>query len=234
MSMQQDKSGREPAAAPSKLTGEARNVDQAHLLLLVIALIILMTVGGFVVLLPTFRPANNMLKQPYYRPYEPSEMFADTMSERPLVSGVVPRPAQNSPGIPYVAVRQSGPAGYPVLAQSANIPVPITEELLQRGQERFNIYCAVCHGELGTGDGMIVRRGFYSPPSFHIPRLRQAPDAHFFNVITNGYGTMFSYAERVAPADRWAIVAYIRALQAGVAESPTLSREFQKPAGVRP
>ena len=91
---------------------------------------------------------------------------------------------------------------------------PTTRALLERGRERFDIYCSVCHGLAGYGDGQIVQRGFPAPPSYHIDRLRQAPNEHFYDVITHGYGAMFSYAQRVAPPDRWAIVAYIRALQA--------------------
>jgi mono/diheme cytochrome c family protein len=91
---------------------------------------------------------------------------------------------------------------------------PVTLALLERGRQRFDIYCSVCHGLAGYGDGQIVQRGFPAPPSYHIGRLRQAPNQHFYDVITNGYGAMFSYAQRVAPADRWAIVAYIRTLQA--------------------
>jgi mono/diheme cytochrome c family protein len=91
---------------------------------------------------------------------------------------------------------------------------PVTLALLERGRERFDIACAPCHARTGTGHGMIVERGFPAPPSYHIDRLRQAPAQHFYDVITNGYGIMFPYADRVAPADRWAIVAYIRALQA--------------------
>jgi len=93
-------------------------------------------------------------------------------------------------------------------------PPPVTLALLRHGQERFNIYCAPCHGRVGDGHGMIVERGFPAPPSYFIDRLLAAPSQHFYDVITNGYGAMFSYADRVAPADRWAIVAYIRALQA--------------------
>jgi mono/diheme cytochrome c family protein len=96
----------------------------------------------------------------------------------------------------------------------APAPPALTEALLVRGQERFNIYCAVCHGPAGYGDGEIVQRGFPAPPSYHIERLRQAPIQHFYDVISNGYGAMYSYAQRVSPEDRWAIVAYIRALQA--------------------
>ena len=90
---------------------------------------------------------------------------------------------------------------------------PVTLALLQRGQERFRIYCTPCHSELGDGRGMIVQRGFPPPPSYHIDRLRQIPVQHFYDVITNGHGAMYSFANRVQPADRWAIAAYIRALQ---------------------
>jgi len=92
-------------------------------------------------------------------------------------------------------------------------PMPITKEILERGQERFNIYCAPCHARTGAGDGMIVQRGFPPPPTYHQKRLREAPMGYFFGVITRGYGVMYSYADRVSPEDRWAIIAYIRALQ---------------------
>jgi mono/diheme cytochrome c family protein len=98
-------------------------------------------------------------------------------------------------------------------ATMTRFPFPVTKEVLLRGQERFNIYCAPCHGMTGDGDGMIVRRGFSQPPTYHQERLRKAPVGHFFDVITNGYGAMYSYASRVSPEDRWAIIAYIRALQ---------------------
>ena len=90
---------------------------------------------------------------------------------------------------------------------------PMSLALVQRGRERFNIFCSECHGYTGEGDGMVVQRGFPHPPSFHDPRLVAAPDEHFVDVITNGHGVMYSYADRVPPADRWAIAAYIRALQ---------------------
>jgi mono/diheme cytochrome c family protein len=93
------------------------------------------------------------------------------------------------------------------------IPYPLTMQLLERGRQRFGIYCEPCHSPVGDGDGMIPRRGFPHPPSYHIERLRSAPDRHFYDVMTQGYGVMYSYADRVTPEDRWAIVAYIRALQ---------------------
>jgi mono/diheme cytochrome c family protein len=96
-------------------------------------------------------------------------------------------------------------------------PPPVTLALLERGQQRFDIYCAPCHSRVGDGNGMIVQRGFPHPPSYYSERLRQAPIQHFYDVITHGYGAMYPYADRVAPADRWAIIAYIRALQASMA-----------------
>jgi mono/diheme cytochrome c family protein len=98
-------------------------------------------------------------------------------------------------------------------SQPLKVP-PVTTELLNRGQERHRIYCAPCHSELGDGQGMIVQRGFPPPPSYHIDRLRQAPPQYFYDVITDGHGAMYSFADRVQPQDRWAIAAYIRALQA--------------------
>ncbi len=126
---------------------------------------------------------------------------------------------------------QAPPAG--VIAQGdleldseAQHPPPVDGALLARGRERFDIYCSPCHGFSGKGDGMVVQRGFPAPPSYHSERLRAAPAQHFFDVITNGYGVMYSYAARVEPRDRWAIVAYIRALQesqgARLADAPEL------------
>lgn len=93
------------------------------------------------------------------------------------------------------------------------LPLPITRELLNRGRERYNIYCSPCHDYTGNGYGMIVQRGFQAPPSYHIDRLRNAPDGHLFDVISRGYGAMYSYGDRIDAGDRWAIVAYVRALQ---------------------
>ncbi len=105
------------------------------------------------------------------------------------------------------------PAGIVEHQSKPVVPPPVTLALLQRGQERFRIYCTPCHSELGDGHGMIVQRGFSPPPSYHTQRLREAPVQHFYDVITNGYGVMYSFAYRVQPADRWAIAAYISALQ---------------------
>ena len=109
------------------------------------------------------------------------------------------------------------------------LPVPLTMDLLKHGQERFTIFCSPCHGRLGNGEGMVVKRGFRPPPSYHIDRLREAPIGHFFDVMTNGFGIMPEYAEQVPPEDRWAIAAYIRALQlsqnARVADLPPADRQ---------
>ena len=109
------------------------------------------------------------------------------------------------------------------------MPFPLTKEVLDRGEQRFNIFCSPCHDTAGTGQGMIVRRGYRQPPTFHSDRLRQAPIGHFFDVITNGFGAMPDYRAQVAPRDRWAIAAYVRALQlsqhATAAELPAEDRQ---------
>jgi mono/diheme cytochrome c family protein len=134
---------------------------------------------------------DNMANQPKVNPYE-----VDRTAPEPLPPIAPP---------PGTVARDYAPEPP---------PPPVTLALLERGRQRFDIYCAVCHGPAGYGDGMVVQRGFPAPPSYHIDRLRRAPIQHFYDVITNGYGVMYSYAQRVAPADRWAIIAYIRALQA--------------------
>lgn len=147
---------------------------------------------------------QKMAEQPRYKPFEPSSFFEDGTSARPLVSGTVPRSYKNDEQF-YTGKFNGSPVD--------TFPFPITEEVMKRGQERFNIFCSPCHGRLGDGRGMVVMRGFMPPPSYHTDRLRRAPVGHFFDVITNGYGAMHSYASRVPPKDRWAIIAYIRALQ---------------------
>ncbi|MDZ5457347.1 c-type cytochrome [Azohydromonas lata] len=158
------------------------------------------------------RLMRNMYDQPRLDPGEPSSLFADGKASRP------PPPGSVAHAMGDLAATSSGRRGDEVpaqlqAAQSATALPPVTAELLRRGQERYTIYCLPCHSPLGDGDGPIVRRGFPAPPSYHQQRLRQAPDRHFYDVITNGYGVMVPYADRVAPDDRWAIVAYIRALQ---------------------
>jgi hypothetical protein len=148
---------------------------------------------------------QDMQVQPKYVPEDPSSFFADGRSERPLVEGTVARGQLRTDELLYTG-RING-------AVTDMFPFPITGADLSRGRERYNIYCSPCHDYTGSGNGMIVQRGFPAPPSFHIERLRQAPAGHFFEVITNGLGRMYSYASRVAPDDRWRIAAYIRALQ---------------------
>jgi hypothetical protein len=146
-----------------------------------------------------------MSSQPRYNPLAPSDFFADGRSGRPAVPGTVPHGAPQL-GQPFYTGKLNGEV-------VERMPVPLTRGLLERGRGRFDIYCSPCHGRVGDGEGMIVKRGFRRPPSYHIQRLREAPDGHFFDVITHGIGDMASYADRVEPADRWAITAYIRALQ---------------------
>jgi Cytochrome C oxidase, cbb3-type, subunit III len=151
---------------------------------------------------------DDMAQQPKYKAYQASEFFADGASARPLVQGVVARDD-----------RFASP-----LAISDSIPFPITPEVLDSGHERFDIFCSACHGRLGNGRGMIPQRGFTAPPSYHIDRLRQQPDSHFYGVITNGFNAMYSFNDRITPDDRWCIVAYIRALQQA-GENPQLSAQ---------
>jgi Cytochrome C oxidase, cbb3-type, subunit III len=147
----------------------------------------------------------DMHVQPKYLPEEPSSFFDDGRSERPVVPGTVARGQLHTDELLYTG-KENG-----VVADK--FPFPITHADLERGRERYNIYCTPCHDYTGGGQGMIVQRGFPSPPSFHLDSLRKAPAGHFFEVITNGFGSMYSYASRVEPEDRWRIAAYIRALQ---------------------
>jgi len=168
------------------------------------------------------RMMKNMYEQPKYKPLVESNLWSDGQSARPLEPGTVAYSAGASAGtssgrlgglaLPDPAV-PAYPADLPHATQPVANPLPITSETLKRGQQRYNIYCVPCHSETGDGDGMVVRRGFPRPLSFHSDALRAAPDAHFYDAITNGYGVMYSYAERVDVHDRWAIAAYIRALQ---------------------
>jgi mono/diheme cytochrome c family protein len=146
----------------------------------------------------------DMQDQPKYKPLARSDFFADGRSARPVVPGTIPRGALRV-NQPLFAGMQNG--------KFIEMPIPVTRELLERGQGRYNIYCSPCHSRVGDGSGIIAQRGFHWPASFHNDRLRRAPDGYIFDVITYGYGAMSSYAIQVQPRDRWAIVAYIRALQ---------------------
>jgi mono/diheme cytochrome c family protein len=162
-----------------------------------------------------------MADQPRYKPLARSEFFNDERSARPLVEGTVARGHLDSDEQFYTG-KVNGK-----LVDS--FPFPITKQVLERGEERFNIYCSPCHDRRGTGQGMVVRRGYRAPPSYHIDRLRNAPPGHFFDIITHGFGVMPDYAQQVPPRDRWAIVAYIRALQlsqnAKLADVPEAARQ---------
>jgi mono/diheme cytochrome c family protein len=147
---------------------------------------------------------DNMKHQPNSRPYDPSVYFSNGASAR------LP-PAHTVPSGPRPS--EAFLTGKSHDQWLASVPVPATRRVLERGRERFNINCAVCHGEDGYGRGIVVRRGFPAPPSFHSEALRTLPAGQIYDVITRGYGAMYPAADRVAPADRWAIVLYIRALQ---------------------
>lgn len=148
---------------------------------------------------------TDMRDQPRYETYEASDFFGDGQIARPVVAGTVARGQLREDDAFY-----RGKEGEAFVAE---IPVEIDRSLLLRGQERFNIYCANCHGPSGDGDGMIVRRGFKKPPSYHSERLRNAAAGHYFDVVTNGFGAMPRFAPQIEPGDRWAIIAYLRALQ---------------------
>ena len=149
---------------------------------------------------------QDMHDQPKFIPLRPATFFDDGRSARPLVEGTVARGHLDDDTAFYTG---KGPDGKPL----DTFPFPVTKEVIERGQERFNIYCTPCHGRTGNGDGMIVRRGFRHPPSYHIDQLRQLSNGYIFDVITNGFGAMPDYAAQIPARDRWAIVAYIRALQ---------------------
>ena len=166
-----------------------------------------LTLGALVLSLAVLSACRqDMHDQPKYIPLRPSDFFADGRSARPLIEGTVARGYLDANVLLYTG---KGPDGKP----SNEFPMPVTKELLLRGQQRFNIYCSPCHDRTGNGNGMIVRRGYRHPPTYHSDRLRQQPNGYFFDVITRGFGAMPDYAVQVQPEDRWAIVAYIRALQ---------------------
>ena len=168
---------------------------------------------------------RDMQDQPKMKPYRGTNFFGDGLSSRPPVEGTIPRGHLRSDKEFYTG-KKSATAGAPATlvdpsSASTNaypddvdtFPFPITADTVKRGRERYEIFCSACHGMTGYGDGMIVRRGYRQAASFHEDRLRQAPVGHFFDAITNGWGAMPSYSTQVPVQDRWAIIAYVRALQ---------------------
>ena len=169
---------------------------------------------------------QDMHDQPRYEPLEFSDFFDDGRASRPLVEGTVAQGQLQLDTLLYTG-RIAGE-----LADT--LPFPLTRELLARGQERYNIYCSPCHDRVGTGQGIVVRRGFRRPSSFHSDRLREMPMGYYFEVVSQGFGVMMDYAAQVTPHDRWAIVAYIRALQlsqqATLADVPMAERQHLQDA----
>ena len=148
---------------------------------------------------------QDMHNQPKYIPLRDSDFFANGSSARPLPEDTVARGTLEDDAVFYTGKEN----GQPV----TELPIALTQQLLDRGEQRYDIYCSPCHDRSGSGEGMIVRRGYKQPPSYHIDRLREAPIGHFFDVMTNGFGAMPDYAGQIKAEDRWAIIAYIRALQ---------------------
>jgi mono/diheme cytochrome c family protein len=159
---------------------------------------------------------QDMANQPRQNPLSPSEFFADGRSERPAVENTVVRGSVQDDSL-FVP------------KESNAFPLPISAELLQRGEQRYAIFCTPCHGIQGDGLGMVAMRGMKHPPSYHQERLRQVPNGYLYDVITNGFGAMYGYSAQIPPRDRWAIVAYLRALQlsrnAPVGQLPAELRE---------
>jgi mono/diheme cytochrome c family protein len=149
---------------------------------------------------------QDMHDQPRFKPLARSDFYTDLRSARPPVEGAVARGQLHEDSYLYTGKIGGNPGDY--------MPFPVTQELLSRGQQRYDIYCAPCHSRVGDGNGVIPARGFpRKPPSYHIERLRKASLGYLFDIITGGFGSMPDYASQIAPRDRWAIVAYIRALQ---------------------
>jgi mono/diheme cytochrome c family protein len=159
---------------------------------------------------------QDMAVQPAYRPLWPSDFFSDGRSERPLVENTVARGSVDNDAL--------------VVAKDSNkFPLPISSELLERGETRYKIFCTPCHGLQGDGNGMVAMRGMKHPPTYHQDRLRQSPNGYFYDVITNGFGAMFGYSAQIPPKDRWAIVAYVRALQLSRnAKAPELPSDLRE------
>jgi mono/diheme cytochrome c family protein len=161
--------------------------------------------AGALALLSLTACRQDMQNEPRYKPLAASDFFADGRSARPMVDGTVARG--------HLHIDEARYTGKIAGEDVDQFPIPIEKADIERGEQRFNIYCTPCHGRLGDGNGMVVLRGFRQPPSYYSDRLMAAPVGHFFDVITNGFGAMPSYATRVESDDRWRIAAYIRALQ---------------------
>lgn len=173
---------------------------------------------------------QDMHDQAKLEPYESSRFFADGQASRPLPAGTVARGHLRANRLLHTGMTAAGEL-------TAELPIPLDARVLRRGRDRYDVFCAPCHDRLGSGRGMVVRRGFKAPTSFHDERLRQAPVGYFFDVMTNGFSTMPSYASQITVEDRWAIAAYLRALQlsqnARLAELPEADRRAVADA-VRP
>jgi len=186
----------------------------------------------------------DMWNQPRYTAYQPSDFFKDGASSRPYVDGVVPYDGARRDWADPIFAELTGEPVVPSMTdeyfytgkidgqEAADNYFSITPELLERGRERYNITCIACHGMLGNGGGVIPSRGFPTPSTYHQDRLREVGDGYFFDVITNGFGRMYSYASRIKPEDRWAITAYVRALQTSQNIDITDSDEFNVLKGI--
>jgi mono/diheme cytochrome c family protein len=174
---------------------------------------------------------QDMQDQPRQDTMDESRFFPDGQSARPLVEGPV---ARGHPPVRDVIFAVSSSANEPE-ATAFPADVKIDRNTIEAGRQQFEIFCAVCHGRVGDGTGMIVQRGFPRPPSFYTTRLRNAPVGHFYSVITNGYGAMYSYGDRIKPVDRWNIAAYVRTLQAGDPQriDPDVARAATQPSQVK-
>lgn len=189
------------------------------------------TLSVLLLLVPLIGCRQDMHDQPRYEALEASTFFADGMASRPLVEGTVARGHLREDDLLETGRDASGEL-------ATEYPAAIDEALLQRGQERYEIYCSVCHGRLGEGDGMVVRRGFKAPLSFHREDLRQRPPGYVVEVITEGFGQMPSYRGKLSPEDRWAIAAYVEVLQLSqhveIATLPPEDRKAIRGAAARP
>lgn len=190
---------------------------------------------------------RDMQDQPKAIAYRENSFYKDGTGSRPLVEGTVPRGYLRQEREYYTGKKSAAPSATPQTQTAATqststnattlypddveaIPMTITKADLDRGQERYNIYCSACHGMTGYGDGIVARRGFNkpSPANYHQDRLRQAPAGHFFDVMTNGWGAMPSYASQIPVEDRWKIIAYLRALQLSQMQTPTTNPNRQE------